>query len=135
MLAVNKNMQVAIADGQIAAAIERAQGMLDETDEDGAAICARETWDRAVALLFDMDREARRSYGFAIDSPSFERGPDGSIDLHWNRSGWYELLVNVPADPGVVAEYYGDDVDGNVAKGKIARAGGGGPLLWLIRTR
>ncbi len=88
--------------------------MLGETDEDGAAICTRETWDRAVALLFDMDREARRSYGFAIDSPSFERGPDGSIDLHWNKPGGYELLVNVPADPSAAAEYYGDVIGGTV---------------------
>jgi hypothetical protein len=87
---------------------------LEAEDEVAAKPYSEATWRRAATLLarmclslFTEDRER-------IAAPKILPGPEGSIDIHWDKAD-YELLINIPADPGASAAFYGD----NRAKSKI----------------
>jgi len=69
-----------------------------------------------------------------IDAPHIHPGPDGSIDIHWKNDN-YELLLNVPVEEGSLAGFYGDNISGNMIKGKMNISDGkmnNGLILWLI---
>jgi hypothetical protein len=117
--------------GQITQAVEASSYLLDLTDEDGQPACSRETWDRAVRFLSACARRAWSTTGRKLDPPAILIGPNQSIDLHWRRQS-YEMLINVPANPNDLLNYYGDDIDGNSTKGKIASGENQGLVLWLM---
>jgi hypothetical protein len=50
--------------------------------------------------------------------PSIDAGPNGSIDIYW-QNGDRELLLNLPAIEGELAEFYGTDDTGVQVKGKL----------------
>lgn len=65
-------------------------------------------WERAVRFLRDIAKLSYQRLGRIFDEPAIEPGPDGSVDLHWDHKS-YELLINIPGDPGKAVEFYGDD--------------------------
>lgn len=116
--------------------IEASRSMLElEEDWDGEGSPGYEeaTWRRAVDFLVGNASRLNDEYGVAIESPRIRKGPRGSIDLHW-RMPDRELLVNIPADHGLPADYYGDDGNGGQqTKGTLNPERQGYHLmLWLV---
>jgi hypothetical protein len=92
-------------------AIEDSRRILDLSDnwdDEGSPGYERGTWERAVRFLCEQARFAFHRLDEVLDAPEILPGPDGSIDVHWKKDN-YELLVNIPNEPGEPAEYYGDN--------------------------
>lgn len=130
-----------VADGlppklkHIGDAIENSRTILDiQPDEDlGVVKYSEATWERAVNFVRKNAEWLLNSFGCVIDAPQILPGPDGSIDIHWDRPT-FEMLINIPADSRAQAGFYGDD------RGEIAIKGSVDPsrfnhglLLWLLR--
>jgi hypothetical protein len=114
----------------ITEAIEASHGILDFVDEDGNQLLTRATWERAANFLNNSARRLWSNQGIKIDAPDIAPGPDGSVDIHWDRPT-YEMLINMPADPTAPIRFYGDDRRGNAVKGMTASHDNRGLLLWL----
>jgi hypothetical protein len=116
----------------IASVVAASRAMLDLPDDwdgEGTPGYQEGTWLRAVAYLVDNAVGFFDEYGLAIPEPKIRKGPAGSIDLHWQRPD-RELLINIPAQDGVAADYYGDDrAGGHVVKGTLDPAEDN---LWLL---
>lgn len=83
---------------------------------------------RQVALSF-----RQQPTGFWIEPPRILPGPKGSIDIHWKTSK-RELLINVPEDDTVPADYYGSGGATDIIKGKLeTTAKNEWILAWLTR--
>lgn len=90
--------------------IERARTILDleeDWDGEGTMPYARETFERAVSFASGLLR-TMSEHTSGVIVPVIGPGPDGSVDLHWKTRD-LEMLVNITADPGSKASYYGDD--------------------------
>ena len=90
--------------------IERSRwilGLPENWDDEGSETYSSSTWQRAVAFL-KQQAAYLREFGGELDMPRILPGPEGSIDLHWEKSD-YELLINIPKDPQRRAAFYGDD--------------------------
>ncbi len=105
----------------------------DNWDGEGSAGYATETWQRASDFLTNCARELWERHQRVVPVPEIEPGPNGSIDFHWH-AGDRELLLNVPADPNEMVDFYGDSSTGEVIKGR-AHTSTVGPwlLAWLTR--
>lgn len=90
----------------------------DNWDEDGAKRIGEGTWRRAAAFLARRARWAWDSRRRVTDTPDITPGPDGGIDLHWDRPG-YEMLISVPADPEAEVSFYGDGCGVSPVKGTL----------------
>lgn len=84
-------------------------------DDEGSPGYSHETFRRVEGFLVTQF-ERLKNRGRMMRLPSIQPGPDGSIDLHWKFVDW-ELLVNVPSDPGSPLNYYGDDYKQTTMKG------------------
>lgn len=96
--------------GQLESEIERSRWILnlpENWDGEGAAAYTKWTWQRAIVFL-KQQAEHVRECGSELDIPKILPGPEGSIDLHWDKQD-YELLINIPSDPQRRATFYGDD--------------------------
>lgn len=80
---------------------------------------------------------ARNLHGIRIDAPVIGPGPDGSIDLHWNRqTAHFVLLLNIrrAGDPSGPAGFFGRDNTGTEIEGSFdPNVFNLGLLEWLIR--
>ncbi len=111
--------------------VNRAQ---DPSDELGA-ICAEETWRRAMSLLAAHAKKVWRYAHVKVSPPIISPGPRGSVDIYWPPDP-YGLLINIPADSREPVTYYGDDAespDSNHTSGKISHPEKVDPgvLAWL----
>jgi hypothetical protein len=93
-------------DPALDAELERAEEMVRDQIEDDEPAILRPALDRASAFLRVQSRESRERFEKFPPAPYVSPGPDGSVDLHWERPGW-GLLINVPADESP-ATFYGD---------------------------
>jgi hypothetical protein len=96
--------------------IQASQWILElppDWDGEGARQSTRETWERSSDFLRTLSRMIESRFGITLKPPRILPSPHGSIDLHW-KTDRFELLVNVPADPGEVVRYYGDNLQGNM---------------------
>ena len=121
----------------IASAIVTSRAMLDLPDDwdgEGSPGYREDTWLHAVGFLVDNALGLLEEHGETIPMPKVRKGPMGSIDLHWRESD-RELLVNIPAQEGAAADYYGDDrAGGHTVKGTLDPAEDNMWLLmWLTR--
>lgn len=108
--------------------------LADDWDGNGSPRVSESAWARAMKFLRRYARMAHDSFGRNVESPKIGPGPDGSIDLHWESQD-FEILVNVPADPSQMAEFYGDDYGHASIKGRFDPEGSNeGLLLWLMKT-
>jgi hypothetical protein len=110
--------------------IESSRAILELTDDDGAPLVAKTAWERAANFLNNSARRLWSNQGVRIEAPDIGSGPDGSVDIHWDRAN-YEMLINVPADLAVPITFYGDDRRGNAVKGQTPSHDNRGLLLWL----
>lgn len=120
----------------LAAEINASRSMLeleDDWDGEGSPGYDDATWRRAVDFLVRNALRLSNEYGVVLQSPRIRKGPRGSIDLHW-RVMDRELLVNIPGESGVPADYYGDDgAGGQQTKGTLDPEKQGYHLmLWLV---
>jgi hypothetical protein len=91
-----------IADSKKILALE------NDWDGEGGQAYSEKVLERATSFLWNYALRVRSLFGVAIEPPKVLPGPHGSIDIHW-KSDTRELLVNVPADPKQLANFYGDD--------------------------
>jgi hypothetical protein len=121
----------------LAAAVEASRSMLDLTDDwdgEGSPGYDEATWRRAVDFLLGSALMIWHAHGVAIPAPKVRKGPLGSIDLHW-RTPTRELLINVPAAAGDLADYYCDDgAGGHPVQGTLDPAREGDDLLLWLAT-
>lgn len=91
-------------------AISRSTAMLeleDNWDREGSPGYHKETWARAVTFLLNMSAELWTDKDQAVPVPRIGKGPEGSIDIHWQLPD-RELLVNIAAFPANSMSFYGD---------------------------
>lgn len=105
---------------ELEAEIEQANNILDQPaeGEEGETLYSKETLDRAVKFLRLHIEEALRTYSLQAPSPKIGPGPNRSVDLYWRQPSW-KLLVNIPADAGTPATFYGDDYESQRTKGSL----------------
>lgn len=120
---------------ELDAEIDRAKGILtlpDDWDGEGSSSYSATTFDRAVEFL-KTHSKSLRAFGLEMPIPTIAPGPAGSIDVHWKRTSW-ELLVNIPAEGGRVASFYGDDYGVQQIRGTLnTEAGNSGLVAWLMK--
>lgn len=126
---------------EIEAAIELSRRILDlpeDWDEQGAVAIQEATWLRATHFLWRHAHWLLRVRDLEIEVPKIDPLADGSIDLHWEVAGEYELLLNFPADPAERARFYGDTFEEGafVRSDKVDPNGfdKGFILWWLTRN-
>lgn len=104
---------------ELEAEIGQAESVLRLPEMNGQEqLYSEKTLDRAVAFLKMHIEELWRSYGFRASVPVIGPGPDGSVDLFWERVSW-KLLVNIPATTDALATFYGDDHGRQKTKGSF----------------
>lgn len=87
--------------------------MLDlrpDWDGQGSPAYQPATLAKAGALLLNGARHYLDRFSTLTPEPKIENGPDGSVDIFWERSD-HELLINVPAEAGAHVQYYGRSGD------------------------
>jgi len=85
----------------------------EDFDQEGSPGYSAETWRRAIGFLLSLAGALHERDAIALPRPKILPAGAGSIDLHW-KSSQYELLVNVPANPQLPVEYYGDNARGQM---------------------
>jgi hypothetical protein len=124
---------------QLEQEIQRSRRILsleDDWDGEGSKGYSEQAWSRATGYLRRQARACWLRHGVVIPTPTIGPGPEGSIDIHW-QTEFYELLVNIPADPAIPASFYGDDYGTLSIKGTFdpsAEPSGHLALVsWLVR--
>jgi hypothetical protein len=114
-----------LGEPQALRALERAlenavwlRSLADDYDGEGSIVVAESTWERAARFLRDHAEWCWKSWQVAIAPPDIAPGPEGSIDLHWIVPT-AEILVNVPADPSALLQFYADSPQGHHLKGTL----------------
>lgn len=106
--------------------------ILDGETESAQGV-APDTLHRALEFL---KRYYSHFRGLSIEMPlpNIDRGPDHSVDLHWDRPS-FELLINIP--PGNrFAEFYGDDRGAMQIRGTFdPSVVNSGMVEWLTRVK
>jgi hypothetical protein len=117
---------------QVSEAVQASREVLRlEADWNGeeAATISEETWRRATEFLSRNAQFLWNEHSVRIETPRIVPVPDGTLDIHW-KVAERELLVNIPAQAGVRATYYGDDGSGHhVVEGDLDTAA---PNHWLL---
>lgn len=120
---------------EIMRAIEASRDILDmggDWDSEGSVGYSESTWNRATEFLKRSAFALRVHHGREVQAPRILHGPEGGIDLHW-RTTSHELLINIPADPGEPADFYGVSGPSNTIKGKLeTSAQNEWILMWLM---
>ncbi len=132
----NGNSAEQSEESSIEQAIEASRHLMQleqDWDGEGSPGYTEETWKRATEFIQRYSGSLLVEHGFQIAVPEILPGPGGSIDVHWEKDA-FELLVNIPADAGERAEFYGDDygsiyIKGNLDLSKLNK----GLVEWLQR--
>lgn len=125
-------------DRALTAELARAESMLEHAeeaeDEDDPPGFSSEALLRAKTFLLGQSKQFRKICGHFPPVPRIGPGPKGSVDLYWKEKDW-ELLINVPAESGKLATFYGDDHGAQKIKGSFnPNSFNYGIVPWLIRS-
>ncbi|MBI3948295.1 MAG: hypothetical protein HY321_20435 [Armatimonadetes bacterium] len=123
------NVQAHVA--HVADALEQSRWMLDLDDDwdgEGSPAYSEATWRRAARLALKLAGNYWDMSHERVETPKIHNGPDGSIDLHWDRPK-YELLINVPSDPEDAVRFYARDTQDQEIEGCLV---GTRPNRWLL---
>lgn len=89
----------------------------EDWDGDGGSAYNSKTVERATSFLLALDNlPLWRSMHTKMPTPAMGPGPDGSIDIFWQRDDG-RLLVNIPGAFGEASTLYGSNLRG----GQIAK--------------
>jgi hypothetical protein len=80
----------------------------DNWDGEGSELYRTQTWINAVSFICNYANWVFDTYKQVIPSPNIYHGPNGSIDLYWEKET-FNLLINLPKEDNGVASFYGDD--------------------------
>lgn len=106
----------------------------DYTDEEDFPSFSITTLFRAKSFLLAQSKQFHKIFGYFPPVPQIGAGPNGSVDLYWKKTGW-ELLINIPAEDGKMATFYGDDYGLQKIKGSLdPNSFHYGIVPWLIRN-
>ena len=121
---------------ELEAEIEAARRILDlgdDWDGGGSPKYSESTFERAATFLRMHNERFFELFGVRAAVPQINPGPNGSIDIHWKRPSW-ELLVNIPAEEGMAAAFYGDDYGSEIIRGSLdASQPNRGLIAWLMK--
>lgn len=91
---------------------------IDEEDEK-SDIYKPETWIRAIKFIVDYAIWHLDFTNHIVDAPDIYDGPDGTIDILWEKPN-YRILINIPdLEKSRTASFYGDDYKFEEVKGKF----------------
>ena len=88
--------------------IEKSKYILDledDYDDEGAESYSKEIWEKSTQFLISNAKNIYKQESKIIDVPSIFHGPDGSIDILWQKED-YRLLINI--DKNEIVSFYGD---------------------------
>jgi hypothetical protein len=89
----------------------------DDWDGEGSPAYLEETWRRSVQTVLRTASDVwKHRGGIILPLPALTPGPDQSIDIYWDLED-RTLLVNVPNEPDVLAQWYGKSDKGLETKG------------------
>ena len=90
----------------------------DNWDEEGSEGYRESTLIKSVDFLTKYALWIWEMMEIVIDTPKFLPGPNGSIDLFWEKDN-YDLLINIPVPPNNIAGFYGDNKKDTQIEGKF----------------
>ena len=123
-------------DTSLLAEFMRAESSLEapDGDDEDAFLYSNDTLLRAKNFLLAQSKQFREICGYFPPAPRIGPGPNESIDLYWKEKGW-ELLINIPAEDGKMATFYGDDYGSQKIKGSFdPNSFHYGIVPWMIRN-
>lgn len=128
-----KNESIPEKDLLLDEALLEAQKLVTvQFDEEEPAIL-QDAYIRAERFLRTQSHEMKKRLGFFPAPPSLSPGPNGSADLHWDRSDG-GLLVNIP-EGNATATFYGEWGGTNRIKGSFnPNTWELGILTWLSKS-
>lgn len=119
----------------LAAEILRSRYILkleDNWDDEGSRGYKETTLKRATTYLRRHALWLKENFDILIDVPKVTHGPDGSIDIYWEK-GNYRLLLNIPEDEEGKATFYGEDSNGLTLEGELdTNVYNQGLTVWLM---
>lgn len=77
-------------------------------DDEGSPPYKESTWKKAIEFISKYTVWIFSETNKVIDAPQIYHGPNGSIDLLWEKEN-YRLLIKIPENPEMPASFYGDD--------------------------
>jgi len=80
----------------------------DNWDDEGSIAYSKQTYRAAINFAIKYSKEIWEEEFVLIDTPKILPGPEGSIDLLWDKQT-YRLLINVHPHPKQTASFYGDN--------------------------
>jgi len=107
-------------DPGIVKSIEKSKYILDLSDnwdDEGSVGYRFETWAKAIVFFSQYANYVYDHYDIIIAPPFIDHGPEGSIDLTWQKEN-FRIIVNVKADKDV-ATFYGDNRAENTFQGTL----------------
>src|SRR5664280_464017 len=65
-------------------------------DGEGSPAFSRATFDAVVSVLTSLTLSLKKKFGLDLDSPVISPGPNGSIDVHWERRDLSLIHISEP---------------------------------------
>ena len=75
-------------------------------------------WERVIEFLVSMYLRSVRMFDVIPDFPKIYHGPDGTIDLLWEKAD-YQILANCPKEKNKQVTFYGENVKKESFKGSF----------------
>ncbi len=119
---------------ELAAEIEASRYILDlEKGWDGedAEPYNIHLWERVIEFLIQMYLTSIRLFDVIPDFPKIYHGPEGTIDILWEKSD-YQILANCPKDEDKQVLFYGENSKKDSFKGSFCMTDNYHSLLMIL---
>ena len=80
----------------------------DNWDDEGSIAYSKKTFSAAINFAIEYSKAIWEEKFVLIHAPNILPGPEGSIDLLWDKQN-YRLLLNIHPYPEQTASFYGDN--------------------------
>jgi len=119
---------------ELAAEIEASRYILDLEkgwDGENAEPYHIHVWERVVEFLIRMYLTSVRLFDVIPDFPKIYHGPEGTIDILWEKSD-YQILANCPKEEDKQVSFYGENSKKNSFKGSFCMRDNYHSLLMIL---
>ncbi|GEM_PF-2600080 len=116
----NKTFQLPFAFKDLKAEIDASKYILELEEgwgEDGEKYDIH-VWERVVEFIINMYLTSESKFGVIPDLPKIYHGPDGTIDIVWEKSN-YQILANCPKEENRQVSFYGENIRKDSFKGSF----------------